>query len=476
MEQSPIPSGVSIRSTAPRLLGRVGWGLRFRLRTSGVEAATRLLVWGLATAVSAFVGGLGDALAGSERGTRRAERRRRRVLHLVKILGVLKGPFAKLGQFASVRYDALTAQEREALSELQDRVPALPLSQVTAQLEAELGAPLDAHFRDFEAEPIGAASIAQVHRATTRSGEPVVVKVQYPWLEASLASDLRLVGWIFRVWSRWGGRRHRHAGRLFDEFAAGVREEIDFDQEARAAAEIGRNLATESQIVVPRVYPTLSTQRVLTMTYHPAIPILDRDRQKRAGIEPAAVLHVLARAYAKQVFVDGLFHADPHPGNLFVVDEPEASRKPRVLFVDFGLCKRLAPDLQREMRVGIFALLQNDLEAFIGAMQRMEMVEPGAEASVRTALSAMFERVRSDGSPLAMQGQQILALKDVAKQLLLDTEGIALPIDLLLYAKTLSYLFGLGALLDPEVDLMKISVPYLLQFLAKRDEIDGAVN
>ena len=186
-------------------------------------------------------------------------------------------------------------------------------------------------------------------------------------------------------------------------------------------------------------------------------------------MRPCDVLEVLARAYAKQVFVDGLFHADPHPGNLFVIDEPDAATAPRVLFVDFGLSKRLSPELRRELRKGIYALLQRDVDGFVARMHAMNMIAPGAEPGVRSAVISMLERLGGEGGLFGIGNGQVLGIKDEAKRLLQETPGLQLPNDLLLYARTLSYLFALGEQLDPELDLMKLSMPYLLRFLAATD-------
>jgi ubiquinone biosynthesis protein len=181
------------------------------------------------------------------------------------------------------------------------------------------------------------------------------------------------------------------------------------------------------------------------------------------------VLEILGRAYARQVFVDGLFHADPHPGNLFVLDEPSAAERPRVLFVDFGLSRRLDPKLRQELRQGIYAVMQRDIEGFLAAMQRMGMIARGHESEVRTAVTGMFERLQGSDGALGFAGSEVLSLKNEAKALLGETPGLVLPNDLLLYAKTMSYLFALGDELAPEVDLLKISLPHLLRFLAERD-------
>ncbi len=272
--------------------------------------------------------------------------------------------------------------------------------------------------------------------------------------------------WLLRLGT---ARRRRSASDpLFREFGAGLRDELDFAREARAAAEIAANLANDASVVVPEVIASHSTRRVLTVRAHPAVGIADRAGLARLGVAPRAVLAILARAYCAQVFSDGLFHADPHPGNLFVIDEPGAATNPRVLFVDFGLSRRLDPALRRELRGGILALLQRDLPGFLDGMERIGAIAPGHRDGAAHAVARMFERVSQVGG-LGAGGAQVLSLKDEAKTLLRETPGLQLPVDLLLYAKTLSYVFALGAELDAEVDMMKLCLPPLLLFLAAKD-------
>lgn len=412
----------------------------------------------------------GGLLRGQPAARRRDRLAERIALRATGTLGALKGVFAKLGQFAATRLDLLPAAATDALATLRDRVPPLSAARVRRVIEAELGAPVAELFAEFDDTPLGAASIAQVHRAVLPSGDPVAVKVQYPWLEASLPADLRIARALIRIAARLFGSDSGDAERLFDEFAAGLRDELDFEREARIAGEIAGNLADDPRIVVPEVFPTHSSRRVLTMRYYAAVGLNDAAGLTRLGVVPRELLEILAHAYATQIFVDGLFHADPHPGNLFAIDEPGAAAAPRVLFVDFGLSRRLDPTLRRELRRGLYALMQRDLPAFLEGMQRMQMIVPGAEDGVRRALEEMFDRIASRGGALSMAGEQVLSLKDEAKQLLQDTPGLRLPNDLLLYAKTLSYLFALGAELDPRVDMMRLCAPYALRFLAQKEE------
>ena len=458
------------------LVGPRGRGLRFRLCARGIGRALRLAALGAGLALTHAAGALGDRLRpASYRAARREARQVRAAARVARTLGRLRGAWVKLGQFAALRYDVLPEPWRAGLAALHDRVEPEPFERIRAAVERELGAPLETLFSEFDPLPLGTASLAQAHRARLPSGEEVAVKVQHPGLEEALPGDLALLRRLAMAWARRRGGR-LDAESLVEEFAAGLREELDFEHEARVAAELAANLAFEPGIVVPAVVASHSARRVVTMEYRPAVRIDDREALTRLGVEPREVLEILARGYAKQIFVDGLFHADPHPGNLFVLDEPEAASRPRVLFVDFGLSRRLAPELRRELRRGLLAVLQGDVPAFLAGMDRMGMVAPGAQAAVETAVRAMFERLRGEGAPLGLGGERVLALKDEAKRLLQETQGLQLPNDLLLYARTLSYLFALGRELDPELDLMRLALPYLLRFLAERESEPGGLK
>jgi ubiquinone biosynthesis protein len=427
----------------------------------------RLLAAAVAIAADAAFCSLRAALSRAGAEAQRAAWRQRAAIRLAGVLGALRGVYVKAAQFAAHRPDVLPAPAALALARLRDEVPALPFALVREAVEAELGAPLEALFADFDPTPLGAASIAQVHGARLVSGERVAVKVQYPWLEAALPADLAIVRALLTAAARLGGVQAVDRERLFGEFAAGLREELDFEREARTAREIGTNLAADPSLVVPRIVDSHSSRRVLTMSLLAAVPIDDAAGLARLGVAPRAVLEAVVRAYAKQVFVDGLFHADPHPGNLFVVDEPSAGARPRVLFVDFGLSRRLDPALRRELRLGLHALVRRDLDGFVAGMDRVGAIAPGAHAGVRAAVAGIFERVGAEGGALGLEGSRVLALKDEAKALLTRTPGLQLPYDLLLFAKTLSYVFALGRELDPAADPMRLSLPYLLRFLAE---------
>jgi len=433
-------------------------GIRERLRASGVEPVARLAwCWMCARA----------RIAASAPGSARRERANAAsARQIARAAAKLKGAFAKAGQLALLRADLLPAPAREAFRALESRVDPLPVAAIERALERELGTPLARAFASFDPAPIGAASIAQVHRARLHDDTDVAVKVQYPWIEAALPADLSLVRFALARMVR-----DRAALEPIDRaLAESLADELDFEREARVASEIAANLADLPNVVVPRAIASHSTRRVLTMTYHPRIDLRDASALRERGIAPERVVETLVHAYARMTFRDGLFHADPHPGNLYVLDEPGASGTPRVLFLDFGLSRRLAPELRRALRRALHAVLARDAQTLVERMDEMGMIASGAHEGVARAVGAMFERIAAQGGALALSGGQVLGLADAAKQLLAETPGLALPGDLLLYAKTQAYLFAFARELAPEVDPMRIALPYVLRFLAERDE------
>ncbi|MFP6563935.1 MAG: AarF/UbiB family protein [Myxococcota bacterium] len=428
----------------------------------------RLLGWGLRTATSEAVGRLLDPFVGhSQRARRRGARLVAASQRLTVHLGALKGVFVKAGQFAAMRPDLLPADARLPLATLQRAVPPLGASVIRRQLEVELGQKLALAFEDFGDEVLGAASLAQVHPATLRDGTRVAVKIQYPGLDTSLHGDLEVARTLIRILAWASGRRIPNQDRLFREFAESLEAELDFRTEAASAREIAANLANDSAVVVPQIFDAFSTRRVLTMERFEVLP-LERERLLERGIDPTRVLEIVVGAYAKQLFEDGFFHADPHPGNLFVVDEADAPRTPRVLFLDFGLSKRLQPELRRALRAGLRALLRRDPGALLAEMEALGMLAPGARSGVEAALGALFKE--AGAGALGVGKGSAPDLFDRAKQWLQETPGLQLPNDALLFAKTVSTLVALGARLAPETDLLGLLTPHVLRFLVRPEE------
>jgi predicted unusual protein kinase regulating ubiquinone biosynthesis (AarF/ABC1/UbiB family) len=233
--------------------------LRIRLRELGVAQLAELLGLAVAALVLWITGA--------------PKRWQRLALRAARSFGRLRGPFAKLGQFAALRVDGVAPELRAALEPLRDRVPPIPFPWIRAQVERELGAELANLYREFDPHPLGAASIAQVHAAVLPDGRPVAVKVQYPWLARSLPVDLALL----RLGVRAALGRRAAAAPWLAEFESGLTEELDFVREAEVAREIAANLADEPRVAVPAAIGSHSSARVLTMQRWPTVALSSLD-------------------------------------------------------------------------------------------------------------------------------------------------------------------------------------------------------
>jgi len=397
---------------------------------------------------------------GPFRGARtRAERDARAGRRLAQALGSLRGIYTKLGQYLATRVDTLSDEFRAPLEALSDSAPPVPFAAIRAELAHALGS--SERFAWIDPKPLGTASIAQVHRARLRGGAVVAVKVRHPELTPErIARDvrsLRRAGWLLRPWLG----RNDYA-ELFDELEAALLREIDFELEGRVAEAIARDLADDPRVLVPRVHWEATVRGVLTLDYVPRTRIDDRPALAARGITPEAVLAIVVDAYGRQVFGHGLFHADPHAGNLYVVDEPGPA--PRVLFIDFGLAERLSPPVREELRLGLQALLKRDIDALLQGLVRLQAVVPGREAQARAALVAALDA----GAALALgtNAVGIQALKSLGKRLLRESGAFRVPRELLLWARTLAHVYNLSDRIAAGADPMARFLPHILRFIS----------
>ncbi len=388
-------------------------------------------------------------------------------------LGSLRGVYTKLGQMLALRADALPDEIRSELERLFDATPPLPFDSVRAEIERALG-PLDRHFRSVDPVPLGTASVAQVHRARLRDGTPVAVKVRLPELSPErLARDLRALRRAIRLAGTCSSSA-RALLPLVDEAAAALLAELDFVREGRAAEEIARDLADDPRIVVPRVHWSATAPSVLTLAYVPRLPLDSRTALEQAGVRAEACVAIVARAYGRQLFAHGRFHADPHPGNVYLVDEsdplaPPGAAGPRILFVDFGLSQRLPDALRAELRLGVHALLRRDVPAMVAGLERAGAVIPGRAEAASAALHAALQAGAADALSAGASG--IGGLVAVGKRLVRESDAFRVPRELLLFARTLAQLFALAQRIAPESDPMRHLVPELLRFLAEPDRV-----
>jgi ubiquinone biosynthesis protein len=265
------------------------------------------------------------------------------------------GMFVKLGQLLSTRADLLPESVTAELARLQDRVAPAPPGAVRELLEAELGRPVDQVFLEFDWEPIAAASIGQAYRAKLPGGEPVIVKVQRPGIAAAVERDLLVLAELAQVVesrTSWGAEYH--VTELTNEFADRLREELDFRLEARNAIEIAANLDGMPRVHIPKVHEELSTARVLVLEWLDGVSVREVERIDRLGLERPALADTLLRCAMQQMLVDGRFHADPHPGNVLVLEGG------RLGLIDFGATGRLDPLQQASMRGMLVAVQRRD--------------------------------------------------------------------------------------------------------------------
>jgi predicted unusual protein kinase regulating ubiquinone biosynthesis (AarF/ABC1/UbiB family) len=354
------------------------------------------------------------------------------------------GPtFIKLGQLLSTRAELLPVPYLKALARLQDRVEPFPFEQVEAIVAAELGVRLSKAFSEFEPTPLAAASLAQVHRAALRDGRPVAVKVQRPDVRERIAEDLEVLAQIAELLDRYTelGKRH-DLSRLLAEFKTSLLCELDYRQEARNLETLSANLAGFDRIVVPLPVADYTTSRVLTMDLVRGRKVTELTPLVRLDIDGAALAEELFSAYLKQFLVDGFFHADPHPGNVFLTGDG------RLALIDLGMVGRVSAGLAENLLKLLLAISEGRGEEVAEIAQRIgRPLETFDEAEFRRRIVELV--VKHQGATMAdlQMGKLVLDISIAAGE-----GGIRTPPELSMLGKALLNLDEVGRTLDPELD------------------------
>ena len=365
------------------------------------------------------------------------------------------GPtFIKFAQLVATRPDVFPLAVVREFRKLEDRVTAFPTEQAKQVIEKDLSRSLDRIFSAFDEIPLAAASIAQVHRATLLSGQRVVVKVQRPSIERIIETDIDILrGLATLIEENIPETRIFSPLELIEEFARGLRRECDFRREAFNMRKFAENFSSEPAIIVPKVFNQFSSRRVLTEELIEGVKIDDLDSIRALDLKGQDLAAILSRIVLKSIFEDRFFHADPHPGNLFVTKEG------RICLVDYGAVGRLDRSRIRFILQFLVAVLNNDLDKTVRVLKESGMT-PNAldEAALKNQIAEIFDVHLSQ--PLGnMDISHLLA--DIFE--VVQRYGIRPPPDLLLIGKSLTTLEHIGALLDPQFDLIKNIKPYLLQ-------------
>lgn len=404
----------------------------------------------------------------------------------------LGGLMIKVGQYLSSRLDVLPPEITKELAGLQDEVPPVQFDAIRRLAEAELGVPLERAYAEFDPTPLAAASLGQAHRArlspidaADMGYDEAVVKVQRPGIETIVDVDLsalrRVAGWLSRV--RFVAN-HVDVPSLVEEFAATSLEEIDYLHEAQNAERFAASFAGDLRVAAPEVVWERTTRRVLTLADVTAIKINDRESLVAAGIDPKAVAKQFATVMFDQLFRDGFFHADPHPGNIFVtpVERVTDAASPassatdapslpwRLTFIDFGMMGEVPDGLRRGLQQLMLAVAARDGKRLVESIRSVGILLPSAEtAELERAMTELFARFGGMGLADVRQVDE-RELRSFAIEFGEVTRALpfTLPENFLLIIRAMSLTSGMCSSLDPDFNMWDAVEPYAAQLL--RDE------
>lgn len=372
-------------------------------------------------------------------------------VQLRRRLEILGPTFTKLGQIMAIRKDLLPVSITRELDSLMDHLPPIPFEQVAAIIERDLEASVEDLFGDLDPDPLGAASIAQVHRATTHDGDDVVIKVIKPGIRDVITSDLKLLE-IFGVFLQWILPRYQPK-QIIDEFSAYTRREIDFDYEADHAEIFSANFQDVDGIVFPDVYRDLSMGDVLTLEYFGGLRPGSEAARQLSEAERERVIDLGASAIIRMLYKDGFFHADLHAGNIKIIPG-ETPQDLRMGFIDLGMVGRFRSDIKQSMLYYYYALVRGDVESAARYLLDMARVgEGGDPQGFRRAVSDMARHflMRSKKGAISLAEVILQSLSLGARY------RIFFPVEMTLMVKALVTFEGVGRTLDPDLDVVAVS-------------------
>ena len=389
---------------------------------------------------------------------RTAEDHARRAARLIEALSSLGPSFVKGAQLFAGRSDILAPVYAKALATLTDQVPTIPVEEVERIIRQEYGTSAQELFERFDRAPLAAASLGQVHRALY-DGEEVVVKVLRPGVEKLVAADIRASKRIVSTIERFWPNPHVIGTRVvIDEFAVRVAEEMDFRMEAAHAAAIGGNFADYPGIWIPKVVMPLVRQRALVLEYCAGRRIDRLDDWVAEGrVKPEHLVREVMELYARMMLVHGLFHADPHPGNVHVAPDG------RIILLDFGMVVRVPLELRRELVSAIFAAIRKDPDALSASFHALGLVATGADPAVIKQLAATLLSI-ANRRTTTRQRVELLANEVLAE---LYEWPIILPSQLVYFARTASLIEGLGTHYDAHFNGLAFATPIAISLRSR---------
>jgi ubiquinone biosynthesis protein len=382
---------------------------------------------------------------------------------LVDDLEAMGPTYVKLGQVLAGRPDLMPDAYRTALARLQDNVKPFPYEEVEKIIEQELGVRISKAFAEFNREPVAAASLGQVHVAKLRDGRPVVVKIQRPDIRQQITQDFEVLTDLAGTLDSHTkvGKRYRF-GAMVEEFHLTIQNELNYEREAQNLITVGRNLEEFQRIQVPQPIMDYSTRSILTMEYVTGRKITSLSPLARLDVNGGELCEELFRAYLKQVLVDGIFHADPHPGNVFLTEEN------RIALLDLGMVGHTAPQMQETLLKLLLAISDGDSDAVAEIVIRTsEKTEEFKPAEFRRKISQLIAQTRDQGLAQIKVGQSILEVTKNAGE-----NGLYVPSELTLLGKTLLQLDEIGRILAPAWDPNESVRRNVDEFLSQRMQKD----
>ncbi len=387
----------------------------------------------------------------------------------------LQGLFIKVGQLISIMTNFLPEEFRKELEGLQDAVPPRPYADIEARIHEELGRKPGEVFAQFETRPIASASIGQVHIARLEDGQKVAVKVQYPDIEEVVRRDLLTLRRIFRIIGWF--IPYQGLDELYREIRSIILEELDYRAEAENTRTIAANFEGRTDVAFPTVVDELSTARVLVTHFEPGCKITDKVAVKKLGLDRGQLARQVVEIYCQQIFTDGVYHADPHPGNLLVRPSETPDAPPTIVFLDFGAVAEIPANIRQGIIELIQGALTRDTRKIVGAMKQMGFVARGAnEQMFEQVIEYFHEKFQENISLESLNLKDIKfdpqkGLESVADLRKMDislrelSENFHVPKEIIVLERTLLLLMGLCTELDPTLNPMTVIRPYLERFV-----------
>jgi predicted unusual protein kinase regulating ubiquinone biosynthesis (AarF/ABC1/UbiB family) len=395
---------------------------------------------------------------------------RRNAKRMYKGFVRLRGVYIKLGQILSIMGTFLPRAYAEELEGLQDEVPHRPYREIDAAVRKALGKAPTEIFATFEKIPIAAASLGQVHEATTKEGDRVAVKVLYPNVSTIIKIDLRVLGWAIRVY-RWFVPIQQ-IERVHDQLTDMLERETDLENEAECLVRMSKNFEDDPNVLFPEYYPELSCKRVLTMSFMEGKKISKAKELEKMGLLPDDVATKLVQVFYKQLFFDRFFHADPHPGNFFVQAGPDA--QVRLVILDLGSASEVSEGLVDGMLDILSGVMTGKDDLVVKGIETMGFVsESGDRALLEKAVRAYFEKLMSldikDFSKISNKVAQKLADPEVKREELRELmKSVEYPDGWFFVERAVVILFGLSAQLAPKLNTVHVGFPYIMKVFSDR--------